>query len=184
MDTDFVLNVIAQKLEIDDRLKQTLCGEINPSTGLALDSSTAVIDGSLRSAVITQCCLNHLYALGAEAQPAVELARTFTRWKCNHWQTKATSAECITGVVGDDNGRQYCIATQSQELRTTLRSVPGTPLVYLNPHSVLILEPPSEATIKRRKQVCALCILFYTLLNIDDRLRKGNYTLLLRNYKI
>jgi len=34
-----------------------------------------------------------------------------------------------------------------------MRLVPGVPIVYLNPRSVLLLEPPSDATIAKRQNV-------------------------------
>ena len=34
-----------------------------------------------------------------------------------------------------------------------MRLVPGVPIVYLNPRSVLLLEPPSDATIAKRHNV-------------------------------
>ncbi len=44
------------------------------------------------------------------------------------------------------------IATQSLELRKHLRTVPGTPIIYLN-RSVVLLEAPSDQTMQRKKQL-------------------------------
>lgn len=108
-------------------------------------------------AVITQCCMARLYSGGAEAQSAVDLAKTFERRKCNHWQTKDTDDECIAGIVGDDNRFRYVVATQSVGLRKTLRKVPGVPLVF-EKRAVVLLEPASDASVGRRTEVNTLSL--------------------------
>lgn len=54
--------------------------------------------------------------------------------------------------TGDANQHRYVIATQSQALRSRLRTVPGVPIVHLN-RTVLVLEPPSDATLEVKRQV-------------------------------
>jgi U3 small nucleolar RNA-associated protein 23 len=56
--------------------------------------------------------------------------------------------------AGDTNRHRYVIASQSQPLRSRLRAVPGVPIVHVN-RSVMILEPPSDATLKVKEMVCA-----------------------------
>lgn len=55
--------------------------------------------------------------------------------------------------VGDSNKHRYVIATQSQTLRTKLRLVTAVPIVHIN-RAVMILEPPSEVTLKAKQQAC------------------------------
>lgn len=98
--------------------------------------------------VIAQCCMEELYLQGSALQPAVELAKTFERRKCNH-REGIPGDECLLSVVGDTNKHRYVIASQSNELRQKLRSVPGVPLVHIN-RSVTVLEPPSAATLKQK----------------------------------
>lgn len=50
--------------------------------------------------VITQCCIHELYLLGKNEQPAVDLAKTFERRKCNHREA-IPGNDCITDVVGE-----------------------------------------------------------------------------------
>lgn len=63
--------------------------------------------------------------------------------------------------AGETNKHRYVLATQSQELRQKLRTIPAVPIVHIN-RSVMILEPPSDATLRakalvRRALPCAPC---------------------------
>lgn len=61
---------------------------------------------------------------------------------------------------GETNKHRYVIATQSQPLRVKLRAIPAVPIVHIN-RSVMVLEPPSDATLKKKESVRAV---FQTLL--------------------
>jgi len=65
---------------------------------------------------------------------------------CNHREA-IPGDECLLSVVGDKNKHRYVVATQSHPLRVKLRAIPGTPIMHIN-RSVMILEPPSDATLK------------------------------------
>lgn len=54
--------------------------------------------------------------------------------------------------LGEKNKHRYVVATQSHPLRVKLRSVPGTPIVHIN-RSVVVLEPPSDVTLKAKEAV-------------------------------
>ena len=56
------------------------------------------------------------------------------------------------GNTGETNKHRYVLATQSQELRTKLRAIPAVPVVHVN-RSVMILEPPSDATLRAKALV-------------------------------
>ena len=56
------------------------------------------------------------------------------------------------GDTGETNKHRYVLATQSQELRTKLRAIPAVPVVHVN-RSVMILEPPSDATLRAKTLV-------------------------------
>jgi U3 small nucleolar RNA-associated protein 23 len=100
-------------------------------------------------------------------QPAVDLAKTFERRKCNH-REPITGDECIfsvTGhrchlfyqllahiVAGPQNKHRYVVATQSSPLRVRLRSIPAVPIVHIN-RSVMVLEPPSDVTMEKKSEV-------------------------------
>lgn len=122
---------ISSKIELLKRLEDVLQGNVKP--------------------MITQCCMEELYLQGIALQPAVDLAKSFERRKCNH-RVGIPGDECLMSVVGDTNKHRYVIASQSNALRQQLRSVPGVPLVHIN-RSVTVLEPPSEATLKQKGKV-------------------------------
>jgi U3 small nucleolar RNA-associated protein 23 len=64
-----------------------------------------------------------------------------------------------TVYIGDTNKHRYVIATQSQPLRVKLRSIPGVPILHEN-RSVMILEPPSDATLRSKALVCTTIAFF------------------------
>ncbi|KAH9835629.1 Fcf1-domain-containing protein [Rhodofomes roseus] len=129
VDSEMCKSSITQKLELSKQLETVLQGTVKP--------------------MITQCCIHELYLQGKEQQPAVDLAKTFERRKCNHREA-IPGDECLASVVGETNKHRYVIATQSHDLRVKLRTVPAVPLVHIN-RSVMILEPPSKATLEAKE---------------------------------
>ncbi|KAJ7456696.1 Fcf1-domain-containing protein [Mycena latifolia] len=109
---------------------------------------TSVLQGDIKP-MITQCCIHELYILGKSLQPAVDLAKTFERRKCNH-REPIPGDECLSSVVGETNKHRYVVATQSHPLRVKLRAIPAVPIVHVN-RSVMVLEPPSDATIRTKE---------------------------------
>ncbi|KAF7339900.1 rRNA-processing protein utp23 [Mycena venus] len=129
VDSEMCKAATEHKLELAKQLNSVLQGEIKP--------------------MITQCCIHELYLLGKTQQPAVDLAKTFERRKCNHREA-IPGDECLASVVGETNKHRYVVATQSQPLRVKLRSIPAVPIVHVN-RSVMVLEPPSDATIRTKE---------------------------------
>jgi len=131
---------------------------------------------------MTQCCVEALYKLGRSYQPSVDLAKTFERRRCNHREAVAPD-ECVKDVIGTSilchpilpsptidapdlyrprlmmiypgptNKHRYILASQSPSLRQTLQSVPGLPIIHFNPRGVLVLSPPSRATLKHKDEL-------------------------------
>ncbi|TFY68347.1 hypothetical protein EVJ58_g1058 [Rhodofomes roseus] len=99
VDSEMCKSSITQKLELSKQLETVLQGTVKP--------------------MITQCCIHELYLQGKEQQPAVDLAKTFERRKCNHREA-IPGDECLASVVGT---------------------------------SVMILEPPSKATLEAKESV-------------------------------
>lgn len=64
---------------------------------------------------------------------------------------------CKLLCVGDSNKHRYVVATQSQSLRTTLRAIPSVPIVHIN-RVVMVLEPPSDATLRSIALVSTLVL--------------------------
>ncbi|OAV94447.1 hypothetical protein PTTG_03073 [Puccinia triticina 1-1 BBBD Race 1] len=139
-DADFAVTAITQKMEVQSRLAAVLGGTVKP--------------------MITQCSISHLINLASDgsqvAQEAVDLTRNLCeRRKCNHWQTKTSSVECIKGILGDTENRlRYIICTQDPTFRTYLREkIIGVPIIYVNRSGTLLLEDEGPATELRRKQL-------------------------------
>ncbi|KAH7883751.1 Fcf1-domain-containing protein [Phlebopus sp. FC_14] len=110
---------------------------------------SAVLQGTVKP-MITQCCIHELYLQGKSMQPAVDLAKSFERRKCNHREA-IPGEECLASVVADSNTHRYVIATPSQILRAKLRQIPAVPIVHIN-RTVMVLEPPSDVTLKTKQQ--------------------------------
>lgn len=107
---------------------------------------TRTIQAELKP-MITQCCMQALYL--TNNQPAIDLAKSFERRRCNHFGNPKPPAECIESIVNIDgeNKHRYVVATQNTKLRKTLRGVPGVPLIFMN-RSVMVMEPASDATMR------------------------------------
>ncbi|KAJ7071304.1 Fcf1-domain-containing protein [Mycena amicta] len=129
VDAEICKNSVEAKTELSKQISSVLLGDVKP--------------------MITQCCIHELYLQGKTQQAAVDLAKSFERRKCNH-REPIPGDECIASVVGDSNKHRYVIATQSQPLRARLRTIPAVPIVHVN-RSVMILEPPSDATIASKE---------------------------------
>ncbi|KAF9270398.1 hypothetical protein L218DRAFT_888885 [Marasmius fiardii PR-910] len=129
VDSQMCKEAIEHKIDLVKQLGSVLQGEVKP--------------------MITQCCIHELY-LQKSQQPAVDLAKTFERRKCNHREA-IPGHDCLSSVVGDTNKHRYVIATQSQPLRSKLRAIPAVPILHFN-RSVMVLEPPSDATLAAKQE--------------------------------
>ncbi|EMD41802.1 hypothetical protein CERSUDRAFT_102193 [Gelatoporia subvermispora B] len=129
VDSEMCKTSVSQKIELVKQLGVVLQGTVKP--------------------MITQCCIHELYLQGKAQQPAVDLAKTFERRKCNHREA-IPGDDCLVSVIGETNKHRYAVATQSQELRSKLRIVPAVPVVHVN-RAVMILEPPSDATLRAKQ---------------------------------
>jgi U3 small nucleolar RNA-associated protein 23 len=100
----------------------------------------------------TNCVLAELATLGPEFRATIAYIRqNIEIRKCKHYPPRPAN-ECITGLIGDKNFHRLCIGTQDKPLRIDMRKIEATPLVYID-RSVMILEPPSLATLAGAKKV-------------------------------
>ncbi|KAJ6627222.1 Fcf1-domain-containing protein [Mycena sp. CBHHK59/15] len=129
VDSEMCKSAVDAKIELAKQLAVVLQGDIKP--------------------MITQCCIHELYLQQKTQKPAVDLAKTFERRKCNH-REPVPGDDCLASVVGEMNKHRYVIATQSQPLRVKLRTIPAVPIVHVN-RSVMVLEPPSDTTLKTKE---------------------------------
>jgi len=130
VDSEMCAAAISQKIDLLTRMESVLVGSVKM--------------------MITQCSIHELYLQGKSQQPAVDLAKTFERRKCNHKEA-IPGNECIAAVVGETNKHRYVIATQLHPLRVTLRAIPGVPIVHIN-RSVMVLEPASDVTLQFKQR--------------------------------
>ncbi|OMJ22953.1 rRNA-processing protein utp23 [Smittium culicis] len=79
------------------------------------------------------------------------MARKYERRRCTH-ASPIKGSDCVAEILGTDNKFNYCVATQNEQLRKSLRKVAGTPLLHIN-RAILILEPPSSSTLSKQKAV-------------------------------
>ncbi len=96
------------------------------------------------------CVLDELRNLdetsSEEMSGSVFIAKRFELRNCRH-KPSICSAECVASLIGTDNPHHYVAAVQNAELRKSLRSVLGVPLLFIN-RGVLLMEDPSKATIE------------------------------------
>jgi len=137
-----ILLALNRESDIFKQLAACCQGEIKPS-------KLASTGRSQLTPVITQCCVEALYAMGKDVQAVTDIAKTFERRRCNHRQAIPPD-ECLKDVVGETNKHRYVLAVQSVALRNALVNVPGLPIIHFNPRGVLVLSPPSRATLKHK----------------------------------
>lgn len=95
--------------------------------------------------LITQCCMEALYALGKEHQSTVTEAKTWERRLCNHREA-IDPQECVKQCVGPENKHRYVVASEQGKLRRDLRlNVPAVPMMHFT-QAVMVLEPMSPLT--------------------------------------
>ncbi|KAI9100409.1 Fcf1-domain-containing protein [Phlyctochytrium arcticum] len=114
------------------------------------DTLPKILMGTTR-AMTTSCVLAELRQLGPDFSGVAINAKRFELRRCNH-RTPIPASDCIKDIIGPHNQHRYGVATQELALRSHLRNIPGTPLVYIN-NSVIILEPPSNATMDKIKEM-------------------------------
>lgn len=103
VDSEMCKESISHKIDLAKQLGVVLQGTVKPSE-LLFALSVQMYQGSERERrscllVITQCCIHELYLQGKSQQPAVDLAKTFERRKCNHREA-IPGDDCLSSVVG------------------------------------------------------------------------------------
>lgn len=164
-----MLELSNKQLDVAKQLTNCVQGECKPSkaTSVHISSSGQKL---ILYAVITQCSMEALYKLGKEHQAITDMAKNFERRRCNH-RTAIDEIDCIKDVVGTytvygqsvkidinlpigpTNKHRYTMAVQSGKLRQHLRSVPGVPVIHFNDRGVMVMEMPSDATLKHKDSV-------------------------------
>lgn len=133
VDDELILTCIKSSFNLTKGLDRTIQSESKP--------------------MITQCCMQALYATNNQA--AIDLGKSFERRRCNHPpRDPKPPSECIASItnIEGQNKHRYVVASQSVELRKQLRQVPGVPLIFMN-RSVMVMEPLSHASSKFAEEV-------------------------------
>lgn len=89
--------------------------------------------------MVTECTLQDLKAKGPDFTSAFILAKKFETCRCKH-KEPISSYECIRSLIGEDNPKHYCVATQNPKLKDRMRKIPGVPILYVK-QNTLGLEP-------------------------------------------
>lgn len=119
------------KMEFIKMLEKTLHGQVKP--------------------MITQCSMRHLYTAEPKNEMLIEHAKAFERRRCNHHELEKplSTLECFQSVIdpkgSKTNKHRYVVASQDDDVRAYLRSIPGVPMIYLK-RSVMIMEPMAGTT--------------------------------------
>ena len=137
LDAGFLTECFKYKIEIYDRLAKLLqCSEVRlyalRSTLKALQSGS-LSSGEAHQFVISRCKVvddDHL----TDESPSLRLVSYHRKV-----HEEYLNSQSKTKV------RRYFVATQDGDVRTSLRMIPGVPLIYTN-KVTLVLEPPSEAS--------------------------------------
>lgn len=92
-----------------------------------------------------------LKSRGEDASGAFLASKRFEKRRCKH-QKAVDEDICISQIISNSNPHNYVVASQSKKLRSKFGQIPGVPLLYIN-RANLILEPPSEASMNKCKQI-------------------------------
>lgn len=94
----------------------------------------------------TNCVLHELEKFGPLLYGALVIAKQFEIAECTHKTPKAAS-DCLAHLArrAASGKQKYFIATQDDELTEKLRSIVGTPIMYIK-FKTILLDNVSEAT--------------------------------------
>ncbi|KAF8866546.1 hypothetical protein BDZ45DRAFT_568971, partial [Acephala macrosclerotiorum] len=141
LDSNIIRDADQFKKDLVGGLERTLHGQVKP--------------------MVTQCSMRHLY--NAKDEPGVsyliDKAKTYERRRCGHhpedFPEPLSEQECLSSVVdpkgSKHNKNRYVVASQDLEVRKSMRTVLGVPLVYIN-RSVMIMEPMASSTADNREK--------------------------------
>ncbi|KAF8936979.1 Fcf1-domain-containing protein [Dissophora ornata] len=131
VDADFIQTALDQRIDLRTAIPNVLC-----------DASKQMV---------TPCTMAQLKSRGEDASGAFIASKRFEKRRCKH-QTAVEESQCLSEIIKDSNPHNYVVASQSKTLRVRFAKVPGVPLLYIN-RANLILEPPSEASVKTSKKI-------------------------------
>ncbi|KAF9967278.1 hypothetical protein BGZ70_010155 [Mortierella alpina] len=131
VDADFIQTALDQRLDLRTNIPKVLC-----------DASKQMV---------TPCTMALLKSRGEDASGAFLASKRFEKRRCKH-QKAVDEHICISEIIATSNPHNYVVASQSKKLRSRFGQIPGVPLLYIN-RANLILEPPSQASLSKCKQI-------------------------------
>ncbi|KAF9177987.1 hypothetical protein BGZ51_008045 [Haplosporangium sp. Z 767] len=131
VDADFIEVALQQRMDLRTHIPKVLC-----------DASKQMV---------TPCTMALLKSRGEDSSGAFLASKRFEKRRCKH-QDAVDESICLSEIISTSNPHNYVVASQSKKLRSKFGQVPGVPLLYIN-RANLILEPPSEASMFKCKQI-------------------------------
>ncbi|XP_056597376.1 rRNA-processing protein UTP23 homolog [Triplophysa dalaica] len=132
LDGTFCQAALKNKIQIKEQLPKYLMGEVHLCT--------------------TNCALKELESLPKELYGAKLILQRFQLRNCTHTKEPLPASQCLLSMLGETNPHHYFIATQDQELTTSLKKIPGVPLLYIILNTI-VLDKPSASTLKHVEAV-------------------------------
>lgn len=92
----------------------------------------------------TKCAIKETELLGSATYGAMLILKNFTLHPCNHRDVVNTE-KCFRKLIEDKNQQKFFVATQSDTMKETVRSVLGTPLLLISHRSINIEKPTKDS---------------------------------------
>ncbi|KAJ2832209.1 hypothetical protein FBU31_002126 [Coemansia sp. 'formosensis'] len=129
---DFILAGASKQLPVKARLEEAVQGQAK--------------------FLVTHCGISELLKSTSDFRAqAITASKEFEKRRCPH-QEPVPGLDCIREIMGNENKNNYCVAVQDDDLRATLRAVPGVPILHVK-QSVVVLERKSQVAKDASKQM-------------------------------
>jgi U3 small nucleolar RNA-associated protein 23 len=92
----------------------------------------------------TKCAIKETELLGSATYGAMLILKKFTLHPCNHRDTLNTE-KCFRKLIQDKTQSKFFVATQSDTMKETVRSILGTPLLLISHRSINIEKPTQDS---------------------------------------
>ncbi|KAL0962483.1 hypothetical protein UPYG_G00340610 [Umbra pygmaea] len=131
IDGTFCQAALKNKIQIKEQLPKYLMGELQLCT--------------------TNCVLKELDTI-KELWGAKLILKRFQIRNCDHFKNPVAASVCLLSMLEDCNRHHYLVATQDQELTTSIKNIPGVPLLYIILNTI-VLDKPSKCSVDRAQAV-------------------------------
>ncbi|KAI1901567.1 hypothetical protein AGOR_G00035740 [Albula goreensis] len=121
LDGTFCQAALKNKIQIKEQMPKYLMGEVQLCT--------------------TNCVLKELESLGKELYGAKIILQRFQIRNCSHFKNPVPASQCLLSMLDSSNPHHYFIASQDQELTTSVKKVPGVPLLYIILNTIVLDKP-------------------------------------------